>query len=154
MSSSDIETRQLKLNELLKAFNSEGKPFEEVFELDNSLSETEYRDPKLISQLRTVAIKLFQTQFEHSKKVERLLKKIFIIDNTISLNPSILDKGIKGIEEVAVEARNILTDYYSNCQNDYMAGVSLLRNPTAAPINRGTNKKPTNLNNNNNNNNI
>lgn len=152
-SSSDLETRQTKLDKLLKAFNSEGKPFEEIFEIDGSLTETEYKSPQLISQLRNIAIKLFQTQFEHSKKVENLLKKIFTIDNSISLNSSILDKGIRGIEEVAFEARNLLTDYYSDCQTNYMVGIDILRNPTTQAINRSSNNKPTNLNNNNNNNN-
>lgn len=152
-SSSSLETRQTKLDKLLKAFNSEGKPFEEVFEIDGSLTETEYKSPQVISQLRNIAIKLFQTQFEHSKKVENLLKKIFTIDSSITLNPSILDKGIRGIEEVAVEARNLLTDYYSNCQTDYMVGIEILRNPTAQAINRSSNNKPKNLNNNNNTNN-
>jgi len=152
MSSSDIKTRQLKLDKLLTAFNSLGKNFEEVFEIDKTLSQTEYTNRQQILGLRKVAIKLFQTQFQHSKKVENLLKKIFKIDNSITLNSSILDKGIRGIEEIAVEARDILTDYYSNCQNDYMAGVTLLQNPTAPPINRSNNKNPTNSNNNNNNN--
>ena len=152
-SSGDLETRQTKLDKLLKAFNSEGKPFEEIFEIDGSLTETEYKSPQLISQLRNIAIKLFQTQFEHSKKVENLLKKIFTIDNSISLNSSILDKGIRGIEEVAFEARNLLTDYYSDCQTNYMVGIDILRNPTTQAINRSSNNKPTNLNNNNNNNN-
>jgi hypothetical protein len=153
MSNSDMETRKLTLDKLLKAFNSEGKPFEEVFEIDGTLSETEIKSPQQISDLRRVAIKLFQTQFEHSKKVENLLKKIFTIDNSITLNSSILNKGVRGIEEVAVEARNLLTEYYSNCQTDYMVGIEILRNPTAQPINRSSNNKSTNLNNNNNNNN-
>ena len=153
MSNSDMETRKLTLDKLLKAFNSEGKPFEEVFEEDGTLSETEIKNPQQISELRRVAIKLFQTQFEHSKKVKNLLKKIFTIDNSITLNSSILNKGVRGIEEVAVEARNLLTEYYSKCQTDYMVGINTLRNPTAQAINRTSNNKSTNLNNNNNNNN-
>ena len=153
MSNSDMETRKTKLKNLLKAFNSEGKPFEEVFEEDGTLSETEIKNPQQISELRRVAIKLFQTQFEHSKKVKNLLKKIFTIDNSITLNSSILNKGVRGIEEVAVEARNLLTEYYSKCQTDYMVGINTLRNPTAQAINRTSNNKSTNLNNNNNNNN-
>jgi hypothetical protein len=153
MSNSDMETRKLTLDKLLKAFNSVGKPFEEVFEEDGTLSETEFKSPKQISELRRIAIKLFQTQFEHSKKVENLLKKIFTIDNSITLNSSILNKGVRGIEEVAVEARDLLTEYYSKCQANYMVGIDVLKNPTAQPINRSSNNKSTNLNNNNNNNN-
>ena len=144
----EIGSRQISLDNLFKSFNSTGKNFEEVFELDGTLTQSEYTDPTTISGVRKAAIKLFQTQFEHSKKVERLLKKIFIIDNTITLNPDILGKGVRGIESIAIEARDLLTDYYSNCQQNYMVGVSLLQNPTAPPVNRTNTSNNTNNTNN------
>ena len=79
-----------------------------------------------IKEIRQQAIKLFQEQFSHTKKVGALLKKIFIVDNAITLNPAILHRGIVGIEEIAVEARNLLTEYYSKCQTEYNIGVKIL----------------------------
>jgi len=84
-----------------------------------------------ISFLRTQAAKLFNEQFTHTKKVSDLINKIFIIKNNIELNPSILAKGVKGIEEVAIEARNLLTDYYSTCQIEYKKGVEALKTQVA-----------------------
>ena len=82
-----------------------------------------------ISFLRGQAVKLFNKQFEHTKKVSNLINKIFIIKNNIELNPTILAKGVKGIEEVAIEARDLLTDYYSTCQIEYKKGVEALKMP-------------------------
>uniref|UniRef100_A0A6C0D7J7 Uncharacterized protein n=1 Tax=viral metagenome TaxID=1070528 RepID=A0A6C0D7J7_9ZZZZ len=165
ISNSDIQNKQITLDTLLRSFNSSGKSFEDIFELKGTLSQSEYTDPRIISGVRNAAIRLFQTQFSHSKKVENLLKKIFVIDNTITLNSDILDKGIRGIENIAKEARELLTEYYSNCQNNYMDGVRLLQPPSASIVkpsappfnnnnatNTNTNATNTKLNKNNNNN--
>jgi hypothetical protein len=69
---------------------------------------------------------LYQRQFSHTKNVGKLLRKIFIINTNITLNPSIMEKGIKGIEEVALEARELLTSYYADCQSEYNIGVKAL----------------------------
>ena len=84
-------------------------------------------DPKKIADLRNKAVDLFNIQFEHTKKVNTLLNKLFTIDNSITLNNNILSKGILGIEEVAAEARDLLSDYYSNCQIKYNEGVKIIQ---------------------------
>jgi hypothetical protein len=81
-----------------------------------------------VRKLRNQAILLFQKQFDHTNKVNALLKEIFIIDNNITLRPSILAEGILGIEKIAVKARDILTDYYSTCQTHFNDGVAILQN--------------------------
>ena len=86
-------------------------------------------DAKQINDLRNKAIELFNIQFEHTAKVNKLLNKLFTIDNSITLNNDILSKGILGIEEVALEARDLLSDYYSNCQIKYNEGVKIIQNP-------------------------
>ena len=63
----------------------------------------------------------------------KLLNKLFTIDNSITLNNDILSKGIRGIEEVALEARDLLSDYYSNCQIKYNEGVKIIQKPIVAP---------------------
>ena len=79
--------------------------------------------------LRNQAASLFTIQFEHTKKVNTLLNKIFIISNSISLRPNILAKGILGIEQIASEARDLLSDYYANCQSTFNLGVQALTDP-------------------------
>jgi hypothetical protein len=86
-----------------------------------------------VNELRNQARILFQTQFDHTSKVNSLLQKIFVFSEPITLNPSILAKGIKGIEEIAVEARNLLTDYYSQCQVEYSKGIKILIPPKVVP---------------------
>ena len=82
-----------------------------------------------VDALRTQARLLFQTQFDHTSKVNALLQKIFVFSEPITLNSRILEKGLKGIEEIAVEARDLLTEYYSKCQIEYTKGVKILVAP-------------------------
>ena len=122
--------KDISLQNLIKAFDStstskllseikeeSGKPYPSII------------NPTQISFLRTQAAKLFNKQFEHTKKVSNLINKIFIIKNNIELNPNILSKGVKGIEEIAIEARDLLTDYYSTCQIEYKKGVDAIKTP-------------------------
>ena len=77
--------------------------------------------------MRSQAKKLFQIQFNHTDAVLKLIKKVFNINaGIIEFNQTIAQKGLRGIEEIAQEARNLLTDYYSNCQKEYTVGVRIL----------------------------
>ena len=85
---------------------------------------------KKVNELRIQASKLFQTHFNHVNKVNTLLKKMFILEKgPITLNPDILNKGVLGIEQIAHEARDLLTDYYSNCQTEFSKGVKIMTSP-------------------------
>jgi len=101
-------------------------------ELSGTVSIT-IKNEKQIADLRNKAIELFDIQFEHTRKVNKLLNKLFTIDSSITLNNDILSKGIRGIEEVAAEARDLLSDYYSNCQIKYNEGVKIIQKPVVAP---------------------
>ena len=124
-----VDGQIITLDKLLKSFNTSGIPLREIKEEDGT-PVGKIKDPATIKYLRTQASLLLNIQQEHTKKVETLLKKIFIIDNNITLNPNILAKGIKGIEEIAVEARDLLTDYFSNCQTEYTKGVKVITDPS------------------------
>ena len=59
--------------------------------------------------------------FKNSRTVARsefallhTLNKLFVVKNNLELNPDILAKGVRGIEEVASETRDLLAKYYSN----------------------------------------
>ena len=56
-----------------------------------------------------------------------LLKDIFTFDKGVSVKPELLSKGVRGIEEIAVKARDLLVDYYSKCQTAYIEGVDVLK---------------------------
>ena len=133
----DTSAKTKSLAQLILAFTEDTKPvpFDSIKEVavgPQIISET---DSVKIKGLREQAKKLFQEQFIHTKKVGILLKKLFILDNNITLNPKIMNRGIVGIEEIAREARDLLTDYYSKCQTEYNIGVKIL---TKAPATRAT----------------
>ena len=137
--SSDDKKGEESIGKLISAFiHSEyngSKTLEELKKV-NELSgnpSSSMTNQKQIADLRNKAIELFNIQFQHTTKVNKLLNKLFTIDNSITLNNDILSKGIIGIEEVALEARELLSDYYTNCQIKYNEGVKIIQKPIVAP---------------------
>jgi hypothetical protein len=124
------------IGKLVASFLQTGNDINKIIDLSGD-TVGKISDPKKITELRSKAIDLFNIQFEHTRKVNVLLNKLFTINNSITLNNSILSKGVRGIEEVAAEARDLLSDYYSNCQTKYNEGVKIIQRPTAqtrAPV--------------------
>lgn len=96
----------------------------------NELKATEIvsiNDATKIYDLRLKAIRMFEVQFNHTRKVNDLLKEIFTFEKGISVKTELLSKGVRGIEEIAVKARDLLVDYYSKCQTAYSEGVKILQ---------------------------
>ena len=119
------------LEKLILSFESfsKGSSLADILEPSGSIIapfESELHKKK-VDELRNQAVTLFNTHFDHVKKVNSLLKKMFILEKgPITLHPNILNKGVLGIENIAHEARDLLTDYYSNCQIEYSKGVKIL----------------------------
>lgn len=74
--------------------------------------------------------KLFQLQLQHAAKCGAIFKKLFSIQRDkstnhfkISLNNNIIKKGFPEIEKINTEARRLLVDYYSHCEETYRDGV-------------------------------
>ena len=125
------KTRDASLIQILAAFEQQNKTLETIMEDDKKVEFGEIKDKTKISDLRSQAKKLFQIQFNHTDAVLKLIKKIFNINaGTIEFNQAIAKKGLRGIEEIAHEARDLLTEYYSNCQKEYAEGVSILKKPS------------------------
>jgi hypothetical protein len=124
-------TKNLSLGKMIVSFLEEQRELKSITEIiEKSGKVIEPFDSKTskvkVDALRNQARLLFQTQFEHTAKVNTLLQKLFVFSEPITLNSSILSKGLKGIEEVASEARELLSDYYSKCQVEYNKGVRIL----------------------------
>ena len=101
-------------------------------------------DIEKIRVLREKAKTLFQKQFDHTNAVLKLLKKIFNINvPNITLNVSLSSQGIRGLETIAQEARDLLSAYYAGCQTTYAEGVQELKNK---PINTHKTMKNGNKN--------
>lgn len=146
----DRDKKNLSLEKLIKSFRTdENKLSNTIAKLSDitdipkpNLSETSFDPRKDMAKLRALrlqAIKLFQIQFDHTRRVNTLLNKIFKIDNKIELRPEILSKGVNGIEEIAQEARDLLTDYYAGCQTEYVIGVKILTNKIKPVVNATAN---------------
>ena len=80
-------------------------------------------------------------QLEHTKKVNKLLMKMFKIEKVVTKNnpqiklrlqPSIKAAGKDGVNQIGVEAHDLLLDYYIKSEGFYIRGVYLFNeNPQA-----------------------
>ena len=121
------------LKKLIESFGQTVNDLSAVLEESGSLNIAtlnKKEDSEKISILREKAKTLFQKQFDHTKAVLKLLKKIFNINGAnITLNTTLASQGIRGLESVAQEARDLLSEYYAGCQTTYAEGVKELRKP-------------------------
>jgi hypothetical protein len=81
------------------------------------------KDEEVIGILQSGAQALLRRQAEHTAAVTVLIKKLFYISESgaIYFNPSIQKGGLDEVNRVAVEARNLLIEYYKDCERGYRA---------------------------------
>jgi hypothetical protein len=95
-------------------------------------------DPKSIAMIMKVIGNLFSNQLIHTQVVlkffrERLFK-IYKTKNPVSgalefkytIHPKLLEGGLNELANVSKEARKILLNYYTNCEQKYQEGVKLV----------------------------
>jgi hypothetical protein len=127
------KTKDASLLKILTSFEQTNARLETLKEDedDKKIEIGEIKDKTKISDLRSQAKKLFAIQFNHTDAVLKLIKKIFNISaGAIEFNQAIAKKGLRGIEEIAQEARDLLSGYYSNCQTEFAEGVRILKEPS------------------------
>ena len=92
------------------------------------------RDPDVISGLRGKAQALMNIQNTHYEKAMNILRKLFVISDTkpILLQPAIEAGGLDAVEQVAKEARELLIEYYTDCELEYRRGVDYINEKKAA----------------------
>ena len=63
-----------------------------------------------------------------------ILRKLFVISDTkpILLQPAIEAGGLDAVEQVAKEARELLIEYYTDCELEYRRGVDYINEKKAA----------------------
>lgn len=78
---------------------------------------------------------LFEIQYIHAGKCGGIFKQLFNIKTDkvsnrfeISLSDNVLQKGFSEIERINALARNLLIDYYSNCETTYLKGMAVVVN--------------------------
>ena len=79
-----------------------------------------------VKAARAGAASLWSFQRQHAARVEMIFRKLFSIDKTgqIAFNDFVFQKGIAGINAIAAEARVVLVEYYSKCEEIYRATVA------------------------------
>lgn len=79
------------------------------------------KDAEMIRILQEGAQTLLKRQSEHTAAVTLLIKKLFYITDSgaIYFNPIIQKGGLEEVNRVAAEARDLLIDYYKDCERGY-----------------------------------
>ena len=99
---------------------------------DGPLKDYKDKEIKLSSDTRnnvyTHVKNLFKIQYDHAKKCGHIFNQLFYIKRdksyyNIGININVLKKGIYEVERINNEARQVLVDYYSNCEIEYTKGV-------------------------------
>jgi hypothetical protein len=73
---------------------------------------------------------LFQRQYEHAGKCGAIFKQLFLIEREkgtnrlkLSIHPRVLQRGLPELARINREARNVLVNYYSQCEDIYRKGM-------------------------------
>jgi hypothetical protein len=86
--------------------------------------------------------KLFAIQLQHAKRCGALLNQLFFIQpdkqtgqTRIFFNENFVKKGLPEIQRISALARQILVDYYTNCETTYREGMQKVLSipPVLAP---------------------
>ncbi len=79
--------------------------------------------------VHAVVHQLFQRQMTHATKCEKILRQLFSIEHQenmpvrIKINDNILKGGLGALNRINAEVRQILIQYYSDCESMYLVGV-------------------------------
>lgn len=112
-------------------------------QLCKDIPEKLYIPSNQISSVYQYVNRLFQIQVKHAAECGKIIKLLFNIqrdkDSTryrISLSDNIIKKGFSEIQRINYLARQLLVNYYSNCESTYVEGMRtvLLTSPQSAPI--------------------
>jgi hypothetical protein len=86
--------------------------------------------PSAVKKVYNIVNQLFRIQIEHANKCGNIFKMLFNInkDKTtgflrISLSDTIIKKGIPEIERINYLTRDVLIQYYTNCEIKYLYGM-------------------------------
>jgi hypothetical protein len=88
------------------------------------------KNRELIRQMRMYARKMIDYQVNHTANVVKILKKLFLIPvkqgMSLQIHPNVAKYGIEEINRVGEEARNLLVEYYSQCEGMYRQAVEVV----------------------------
>jgi hypothetical protein len=86
----------------------------------------------MISQLRSITSSLISQQENHLRSAMGILFELFdesaVRAGRIEISRYVEQNGMVAVNQIAERARNLLADYYGNCENKYKEGLMLLYN--------------------------
>lgn len=86
----------------------------------------------MISQLRSITSSLISQQESHLRSAMAILFELFdesaVRAGRIEISKYVEQNGMVAVNQIAERARNLLADYYGNCENKYKEGLMLLYN--------------------------
>lgn len=91
------------------------------------------RNRDIIRLLRVDAARMIEYQLSHTSNVVKLLQQLFLLPvqagERLRVHPNVLKNGLPEVNRIAELARQLLIDYYSQCEIMYRHGAELLANP-------------------------
>jgi hypothetical protein len=85
---------------------------------------------EIIRQLRDNVRRMIQYQIGHTANVVKILRKLFLLPiesgKSLQIHPKVLKNGMEEVNALAEEARNLLIDYYSQCEILYRSGAEII----------------------------
>ena len=88
------------------------------------------KNRELIRELRDTTRKMISYQINHTANAVKILRKLFLLPidsgKSLQIHPRVLKYGMKEVNAIAQEARNLLVDYYSQCEILYRSGAESL----------------------------
>lgn len=88
------------------------------------------KNHELIRQLRDTTRKMILYQISHTANVVKILKKLFLLPidsgKSLQIHPRVLKFGMEEVNRIAEESRNLLVEYYSQCEILYRSGAEII----------------------------
>lgn len=89
---------------------------------------------KMTQQMHEIVKSMFQIQVEHAKECYNIINMLFTITKNpttgkpimFKLNDRVIKEGFPELERINREARKLLVEYYTNCENKYKKGMGLV----------------------------
>lgn len=111
-----------------------------ITETKDRLLKVSNRD--VIRNLRDIAGQMINYQINHTANVTKLLSKLFLLPivsgKPLQIHPNVKKNGMQEVNIIAAEARNLLVEYYSQCEIMYRRGAEFLgdaaRNKLVTPV--------------------
>ena len=90
----------------------------------------------LMRLLRNNVRQMIEYQINHTASVVKILKKLFLLPiesgKSLQIHPRVLKGGMEEVNAIAEEARNLLVEYYSQCEILYRSGAEILASNKAS----------------------